>query len=155
MILRPKHTNHWVTPSTPQHMQAVGSPSYACTRPSNVWHLLQDDLQSSGDGWSTSTSRQSPGLSRILYLRFSSFNFQPLVVIGSMAAPWQSSKMLASPMGGGAIHPATAHNERKANMGMSSYHLLSQNLYRWSSAGTMSINRMYLVLGFIPVTLTL
>lgn len=78
-------------------MQAVGSPSYACTRPSNLWHLLQDDLQSSGDGWSTSTSRQSPGLSRILYLRFSSFNFQPLVVIGFMAAPCQSSKMLASP----------------------------------------------------------
>lgn len=36
-----------------------------------------------------------------------------------------------------------------------SYHLLSQNLYRWSSAGTMSISKMYLVLGFIPVTLTL
>lgn len=35
------------------------------------------------------------------------------------------------------------------------YHLLSANLYRWSSAGTTSISRIYFVLGFRPVTLTL
>lgn len=37
----------------------------------------------------------------------------------------------------------------------STYHLLSANLYRWSSAGTTSIRRIYLVLGFSPVTFTL
>lgn len=35
------------------------------------------------------------------------------------------------------------------------YHLLSANLYLWSSAGTMSIRRMYFVLGLRPVTFTL
>lgn len=89
------------------------------------------------------------------YSNFSGFNFQSLVIVGSMAALCQSSRTPASPMGSGTIHPPTIHNKRKANRRTSSYHLLSQNLYRWSSAGTMSINRMYLVLGFIPVTLTL
>lgn len=35
------------------------------------------------------------------------------------------------------------------------YHLLSANLYLWSSAGTMSMRRMYFVLGLRPVTFTL
>lgn len=32
--------HHWVTASSPWHTQAAGSPSHACTRPSNLWHLL-------------------------------------------------------------------------------------------------------------------
>lgn len=43
--------------------------------------------------------------------------------------------------------PATAH--------AGAYHLLSANLYLWSSAGTMSMRRMYFVLGLRPVTFTL
>jgi len=151
MILRPKHTigsplpllstcRLWDHP----HMPALGQATYGISSEMTSSPLEMDDPY-------------LPAGSPLACPEYSILDFLALTFSHwwSLAALCQRSKMLASPMGGGAIHPATAHNERKANMGTSSYHLLSQNLYRWSSAGTMSINRMYLVLGFIPVTLTL